>query len=224
MSKTLSFIQLDFLTIKSILSVRTVFYFVVVVLISVFGIIRIDVATGMLLSLGALFATYPFNISEKNNMDLLYTTLSIKRNDVVRGRYLYALLIAVLVGIVAIIMSFVIPTIMERDVNISGMIVSLIIMFVVFSLILAIQLPIFFKLGYAKAKLVFYLPFMILPIGFVLIQNLLGYLVDYNTIGNVVEWFGENIVVGSLVGIVIWFVLMCLSYVLSLTFYKKRDF
>lgn len=88
----------------------------------------------------------------------------------------------------------------------------------------AIQLPMFFKLGYSKAKIFSLVPFVALMIGFLAYTSMVrssGVLEGANE-------FIDGFIGGSgwaiSLGVLVLLLLMYVSYVLSLTSYKKREF
>lgn len=224
MNKAFSFLRLDFITVKPYLTIKNLFIFVGVAIIMIAGNDSASGAIGVLMAFAALYASYPFAIGEKNNIDVLYTTLSIKRNTVVLGRYLFALTLDIFVGLFAFLFSFVVLTIMRKDFDVIESLSTILILFLVFSIIQAVQLPIYFKLGYTKAKFLAYLPFMVLPLAILAGSSLFKNIFSVEQITGLIEWLSENLLATALLGGIIWLVIMVTSYMISLSFYQKRDF
>lgn len=87
-------------------------------------------------------------------------------------------------------------------------------------LIKGIQLPVFFKLGYTKAKIFSILPFAVLMAGymaFMAMQNISALLADF--LGKLA---GSDMIAPMLIALI--FVIVFISYVLSIKFYEKREF
>ncbi|MCL2164526.1 MAG: ABC-2 transporter permease [Oscillospiraceae bacterium] len=224
MNKTLSFVRLDFITVKPYLTLKNLIIFVGAAVFMILTNYGASSSIGILMVLAALYASYPFALGEKSNIDVLYATLSIKRKIVVLGRYLFALTLDISSGLFAYIISFVLLTALQRNFNSIETLVTVFVLFLLFSIIQAIQLPIYFKLGYMKAKLLAYLPFFALPLVIMLFSNFSKDFFAIEWVVGLLEWFAANLAVTALVGVVVWLVIMALSYRVSLSFYSKRDF
>jgi len=224
MNKALSFIRLDFITVKPYLTLKNLIIFVGIALVMILVTDSAGAAIGMLMAFAALYASYPFAIGEKSSIDVLYTTLSIKRNTVVLGRYLFALILDLSAGLFAYIFSFILLTVMQKGFNFMESLYVILVLFLAFSLLHAIQLPIYFKLGYTKAKFLTYLPFIILPLMVVVFSSFFGDIFSLERISGLLDWFAANHLATALTGAVIWFGIMAISYRVSLSLYEKRDF
>jgi len=227
MNKLKAFVLLDFKTIKPYLTgINMLVYGAVAMFLSLVSTGEMSLGIGVML--GTLFISYPFAIGEKSNLDALYVILSVNRKTVVLGRYLFAFLL----NLCAVAFSFVFAMfgvfgtrLADSFQNGGGGSLSLIlVMTALLLLIQSIQLPIFFKFGYTKAKFLGILPFVV-------------FMVVYGTVTSLAK---ENGIVAelsaSLAGILSNGVLMTalavfvlalavyVSYSLSVAFYSKREF
>ncbi|MGL6200342.1 MAG: ABC-2 transporter permease [Lachnospiraceae bacterium] len=223
MIKALKFVRLDFITVKPYLTLKNLIIFLIVPIIL---ILSSDVGASvisMFMMFAALYVGYPFAVGEKSDIDALYTTLSIGRGTVVLGRYLYALVFNISAVVFACIYLFVVFTIMQRNFDILESLVVALVSFIIFSIIQAIQLPIYFKLGYAKAKMLAYLPF----IGFFVVIYAFTKLVSTSYMSQIaafINWVAANSFITAAVGIIIWLGIMVISCMVSIALYKKQDF
>lgn len=224
MNKALSFIWLDYITVKPYLTLKNLIIFIVVALIMIINSGVSASAIGILMVYSALYVTYPFAVGEKNGIDALYTTLSIKRSTVVLGRYLFALVVDICSGLFAYILSFALLTVLQKDFNAWESLLITLVMFLVYSVLQAIQLPIFFKLGYTKAKFSAYLPFVGFPLVILVFTNFLKDTFSIEQVADFFEWFAANPLIAVLFGAIIWLGLMVISYQTSLAYYNKREF
>ena len=227
MNKVMSFVRLDFITIKPYLTVKNLLIFIAVALIMIFTNNSAIGAIAMLMVFAAMFSAYPFVIGEKSNIDVLYTTLSIKRKTVVFGRYLFALTLDLAAGLFAAMFSFVILTATQKDFDFDGSLVTVLVLFLLFSAIQAVQLPIYFKLGYAKAKFLAYLPFFVFPLLILVVSNAFGSLFSLERIGEFLSsLLPENNPAATLIPAVgaVWLAVILVSCKVSVSFYQKRDF
>ena len=115
-------------------------------------------------------------------------------------------------------------TVMRKNFDITESLSVIAALFIVFSVIQAVQLPIYFKLGYTKAKLLAYLPFVVIPATALVSANFIK--TDFITahLSGISGWLSNNFTASVILGIFIWLAFIIISYLLSLLFYKKRDF
>ena len=225
MNKILSFVRLDFITVKAYLTLKNLAIFVGIALMMIFAKNSVFGAVSMLMACAAMCSSYPFAIGEKSNVDVLYTTLSIKRKTVVLGRYIFALTLDLFTGLFTSAFSFLMLAIMQKDFDAFGSLGTVLILFILFSVIQAVLLPIYFKLGYTKAKVLAFLPFFVLSLAMLAFSNIFSDVFSFDQIGSVFfEWLSVNSLLTALVGAGIWLAIMAVSYKISLSFYRKRDF
>ena len=224
MNKAISFVRLDFITIKPYLTAKNLLLFVGVALIMLIVNNSPAGAIGLLMSCAALYASYPFAVGEKSNIDVLYTTLSIKRETVVLGRYLFAMIIDILAGFFTFIFSFAVQIVRSRSFDTIEALATVSVLFMVFSIIQAAQLPVYFKLGYTKAKFIAYIPFVVLPLAILAGSNFLFDYLSSERLKGMYEWLAQNTLWAALTGVMLWLVFVAVSYLMSLSFYKKREF
>jgi hypothetical protein len=163
-------------------------------------------------------------MSEKANLDTLYTTLSLPRRTVVRGRYVFALLL-VLAGLIGgYIVAAALSLIRRQPFDPLLTLGELGLLCVVFSLVVAAQLPIIFKLGYTRARFLAYLPMF----GMIVVIIGLGALSRQEWMASVLvtasTWLLSHPAALVAIIVVVWAGAMLGSYALSVRFYAKRDF
>ena len=224
MHKAISFVRLDFITVKPYLTVKNLCLFVGVALIVLVVNHSAAGAIGLLMAFAALYASYPFAIGEKSNMDVLYTTLSIRRNTVVLGRYLFALALDILAGLFTFVFSFVVLTVMRQGMDLIEALATILVLFFLFSVIQAIQLPIYFKLNYTKAKMIAYLPFVVFPLAIMAGSHLFNDLFSLDAIAGLFVWLSSHLAATVLTGVVVWLAIMLVSYKVAVLLYQKREF
>ncbi|WNY24924.1 ABC-2 transporter permease [Methanolapillus millepedarum] len=219
MNKILSVIRLDFYTLKPYQ--KSIFGMLLIWLILFLVFRSIGILAGIVMISLTLFATYPFSIGERYDLDTLYATLSLKRKDVVIGRYAFAFIIE-LIGVAAVFILSALPFLngMENT-SFAELAVVICVLYAVSSLVIATQNPIFFKYGYTKSKLFTYLPLILVFLMITLIPILM------NNIGinlpALFETAMTNMFVIGVACVVAGLILQTLSCILSCKFYEKRD-
>ena len=218
MNKALSFVRLDFITVKPYWK-----QLLVILGAPVFMTINTGGSTSgivIAMMMGIMIFNFPFAIGSKNNIDALYIVLALNRNTVVLGRYLFTLAINIYLGAAANIITFIIRTVMQKGFDVWTHFIFTAIMILACSIVQAVQLPIFFKFGYEKARLAAYLPlFVIIPVA-ILIQNF----ISQETMDRLFEWYAANQAITAVIAVVLWLSVVTISYLVSASCYKKRDF
>lgn len=218
MSKIGSFLRLDYMTVKPYFkAVNLLIYGAIALFLSLTsGTITSGVGVGIMLC--TLFLSYPFVVGEKHNMDALYITLSVSRNAVVAGRYLFTLLLNVCLILGTFVLSsagFIVTGFLGLTDNVGvlsrndGFLVLAALMLVV----QAVQLPIYFKLGYTRAKFISIVPLAVIVAGFFAFTGVAGD--SFTIIARTLEYLAV---------LAILLVIVFVSYKLSVLFYKKREF
>ncbi len=226
MNDTLALARLDLATIRSYLTLKAAAIMLAMVLILSF---TTDTAgtmpMAMMMALTAVFASYPFVVGEKSNMDVLYATLRLKRRSIVAGRYLFVLAFDLMAWAVALLISLLVNVVAHRATfdPMTSLATGLVLL-IIFSLIQAIQLPLFFKLGYTKAKLLAYAPLFAIPVIVFGGMALTRVLLTPEQATALVAWPMAHLPVVIPVALVTWAGLIVLSYRLSTAFYARRDF
>lgn len=125
----------------------------------------------------ALMSTNIFVVQEKNELERLYASLSLTTQNIVAGRYIYtyatfllAYIFTTLVGVISIILK-------HESVNGLDIITSFSLSLFTFTAIIAIQLPLYFRYGYSKAKIYCLIPFVLVML-FVMLPSFIGSLAN----------------------------------------------
>ena len=227
MTKLKNFVRLDFVTVKPYFTAKNLLIYAIIAVFLTVMSGNIGSCMGIGLMLGTLFVSHPFALSDKSNLDALYATLSVDRKTVVLGRYLFVLAL----NLCAIFLSTALAAIGLLVVDISGFATGAgeaiwvaIVLASVFLVIQSIQLPLYFKYGYAKAKFFSLVPFAALMAGFLAFTTIAK---DSEMLAGASGFFESFIYSGFwTIPLVALFLLLILfvSYTLSLKFYLKREF
>lgn len=225
MAKLKEAVNLDYVTVKPYFTIKNLLIFSVMALFLTTMSDNISSGLGVGLMIATLFISYPFVLSEKNNLDALYTTLSVRRKTVVRGRYIFTLLL----NICAVLFSSILATAglfiakaagFSSGIGGDGDIESILILSALFILIQAVQLPVFFKLGYTKAKVLSIVPFVVLMTGYMAFMTLQN---TSKGLSELLEKLSDSGLTTPVLLIMLVAVVIA-SYGLSVAFYKKREF
>jgi hypothetical protein len=131
------------------------------------------------------------------------------------------------------VLTLAVYSVMDRGYDVFESLLVVLGMFIVLTIIQAFQLPLFFKLGYSKAKILTYLPLVGIPIVIFVIKGLFPF-ADAVSEGSVdtanapiADLFGflaDNPVLLVVIVVVVWLAIMFASYRMSLRFYSRREF
>lgn len=224
MNRTLAFAKLDYLTVKPYLTLKS---FAILLALFVFlsiGTGGTSMMIGMLMMYGTIYATYPFAVGDKNGIDTLYATLPLKKRNIVTGRYIFALCLNLLVGAVAFALSAILMGVTGKVFDLRETLATILICFFVFGILEAVQLPIYFKLGYAKAKFLAYLPLVGFPAAVAGATALVDKDAMLPFIESLLVWLEANMLFAGALALIIWACVLTGSCLLSYRLYSKREF
>ncbi|MCC0719836.1 ABC-2 transporter permease [Clostridioides sp. ZZV14-6105] len=213
MTDSIKFTKLDIFTMKSYFNMNLVLL-PVIMLFSYMGssTLTLYITCSWFV---ALMISNVFAIEEKNNLSRLYGTLSIKLRDIVLGRYIFILLNFVLTVFIITILSIVVLFFKSKSIDIQEIILGISTSFLVFSAIVGVQIPIFFKMGYLKTRFWSLIPYII-----VLTLVLMTSLID--KISFVIDFIIYNQGIFSILGLIASFIILVASYKISFLLYESR--
>ena len=223
-NKMLSFVRLDYITIKPYITWKNLLLFLVVFVFIGSGTGDVSAIIGMSMMYSVIFACYPFSVGEKNGIDALYATLPITKKTVVIGRYIFTVLLNLTMFAASLILSIVLMTVAGKGVQLLEIVLIAVVCFALFTLVEAIQLPLYFKLGYNKAKYLTYFPLLCFPAMVVLGSFLLGRERVIPFVEHMFLWIQQNGALTAAIAVILWVCILMGSAKLSLRFYGKREF
>lgn len=169
MSNVFNMARLDFFTLKSQMTT----YLIIPVIAVIFSLIGspISVLGFTAAWLVLLVNMNLFAIQEKYGLERLYSSLALNKRSVVLGRYISTTLNYLFTFFVVVIVGVLMSFIQGHSDFDKGIIRSFCLSLLVFTLISAIQLPIYFVVGYTKGRIICVIPFLII-VGFSILQSL----------------------------------------------------
>ncbi len=165
-----------------------------------------------------IFSAYPFMVGEEAGIDPLYKIFSIEPKDVVKGRYLIAAAFVALALIFGTVLSLIISGIYSIGGVFEILSLTVPITFLVVTLIIFLEYPIYFKYGYIKGKTLASIPLMLLGIAFT-VSTFFSEFVKVS-----LEFFVVNKEICIILLVSIWIITLLISYKLSNRVYSERDF
>lgn len=221
--KTLTnFIKLDLQTIKPYLTDKRLLIYVALAVILPYGNKAPSSAIAMVLVFTMLIGTYPFAISDQNNLDTLYVAVNINRKQVVIGRYVTTLIINIVGIVIGIGLYVLLSLFMKLPINVLETLFLTSLLFIFITLSQAFQFPFFFKNGYLKSKAITYLPFALIS----LIILGLGQLYE-SRFKHVIEssllFLNSNSLLTVIIVIVFWGLAIFISYKFSHKYYSTKE-
>ncbi len=212
--------KLDFITMKS----QFLAY------LSLVGVIFLSWTMGLSLILlcvsaslyVALFSYTIFSLQEKNNLDRLYGSVSITVKDIVSGRYVFIFLNFLLALFATIILYFISTKLQNKVLQMDDVAISICLALLLFSVLTGVQIPMFFKMGYTKAKVWSSFPFIVAAILVILSKPLLYALSGVIRLSEIIEFALSNQSILIIACILASCVIQFFSYQIAVTAYRKR--
>lgn len=216
MTGALKMAKLDFYTLKAQLSS----YLALVLIMIMFWFMNSSLTT-LYFTVAwfvALMSANIFAIQEKNGLHRLYGSIALSRKDIVLGRYVFVLLNFAILLAAVIVLHAGVMLIQNKALVLSEMLIAFSVSFLVFSLITGVQMPIYFKMGYTRARAWSMVPF-IAVMGLSALAVLPPIM---NNLPEVVRFAKSNQSALIAVGILAGFVIEFISYRISIIAYRKR--
>lgn len=227
MSNLKNLMRLDFATVKPYITIKNTLIYLLVVLALIYSNQSVYTGAAMLLMFISIIATYPFVVGEQNDLDSLYTIMGVKRKDVVFGRYAFMLVFDIIGILLVLLLSITLSFILSLPLDYHQLFTTIGVITVIFMVVQFIQYPIFFKMGYMKAKLISYLPYIFITVIFLIVANLAEQLDSSPTFTYIKELLiqiGNNPLVFGIIMIIILLILLYVSFLVSKKFYGQREF
>ena len=214
MNTSLKMARLDYYAFKPLLAAFTGFIVVVFMLAGI-----TDSSIGGLCFTSswyvAILSANIFSIQEKNGMERLYASLSLELRNIIKGRYIFifcnyafALILSFFIGIVTSVLQ-------NRMIDFADVILGMCSSLFLFVMIVGIQIPIYFRFGYTRAKVWGMIPFIFI-VGIMLIDGYFG------VFSNIVTGVHKNELASNVVCVAVSFLIVFISYHLSVRCYLKR--
>lgn len=106
----------------------------------------------------SMMISAPFLADERGCLDTLYGVLPISRSTVVAGRALAILVYYVLASVTAVATTYAVAIVRGQSISFELVGIALAAGFAFIGLAMALQLPVLFRIGYSRGRLVAYLP------------------------------------------------------------------
>ncbi|MCL5256572.1 MAG: ABC-2 transporter permease [Chloroflexi bacterium] len=218
MNRILNATKLDFYTARSTLKLSALMFMLVIVIAAAMK------QPAFTMPFVMIFVTYlggtVFSAQEKNHSDKLYGILPLKRDEMIMGRYLYALVIGVFSLVVAGVLSWVIAGVLNVSLDPVTFWIALAFAFVYYGFAVGVAYPIYFKFGFAKASPFAMLPMYLILLGFMLLTRKTNYL---NELSQFVKFFADNMYLLPIIGIVGGLLLLAISVLVSDSIYTRKE-
>ena len=209
MSNILKSVKLDYNISKSRYSMFIIdiigVLFAVLTKIPIYGALIIMVISTPLA--GQYFFVY-----EKNNLEKLYGVLPLRKSEIVIGRYLYALCIVAINGIIAAIVAYSVSIFTNRGMSGLEFLTYLSVGFLYACLMVAVIFPLYFKFSFSKVYIFSNLPFYLI---FVLLFVLTRKTNVLQHTGLAARYLTSNLLIVAAIGFGLGLTLLALSCLLS---------
>ena len=164
---------------------------------------------------------YAFSIEERYHTDRL--PLPLDRWSKVVGRYLFTLSLIAALSLIGPAEAVVFSLVMGRELDLAAMMglwLGVVLVVVIFA---AIQLPLFFRMGYMKSRFLAMIPFLLCCMALPAVVNLLQEEGVRAFLSSLAQTAGELAAVILLALLGAAAVLIVLSCLLSIAFYARRE-
>lgn len=211
-------IALDMLSIKPYITVKNLVIMFGLSAFYAFISKNIFILYGAPAMFAILFCSYPFLIGDQAGVDALYRIFAIDQKSVVLGRYATSLLICLICTLIGACFSVVFSFFLQES-NILELVMFMVpTYFIIGTFIISLQYPFYFKYGYMKAKMVMSIVFVAVGIVVFLVTHV------ERAVSFIVSMIKNHMLLSVGIFVVIWVMVYLGSMVLSLKWYREKDF
>ena len=220
MNRILTAAKLDFYAGKSMLAMTAVLTIIAVII----GVAAHGPAYAMMFMMvfGVTSSGSVFSVHEKNHSDKLYGILPLKKDEMIIGRYLYALCIGAAYIGAAGILGAVIWKIMgsNADLNLLGYWATIGIGFLYYSFAVGVAYPIYFRFTFAKAYVFTMIPMYLIAVLFLVLTKRSN-LAD--TLAQIVKFFTAHVSLAPIFGLSAGLILLVVSAIIANLIYTRKE-
>lgn len=219
MNRIASYVKLDFITVGPYFTPKNMLIYLIITAFIVISTQSVYMISGFIATLGQVYTAYPFAVGDQNGIDALYFTLPGNRRDVVFARYCYGISLSLAFSLVGLILGTTIGILMFDQFHFIELLATVGAIFLFVILLLSFQLPIYFKFGYMKARMLAYLPILIFICAALLLES-------SGIFASLVPWIiiMAHLPVFIAMLALVFFLFLLLSCFLSVRLYEQRDF
>lgn len=159
MTGSLKIAKLDFFTMRS----QSVMYLLLAIILLELGAMGLSI-TGLGINGAwfiALMSINIFAIQEKNDLDRLYGSVSVRWKEVVAGRYIFVFLSYIIAFFMSVVICLCFSQFQNKTLDLQEIAIAFSLSFFVYSIIIVLQIPMLFLVGYTKARAWALLPYLI---------------------------------------------------------------
>ncbi len=224
MNSLISFVKMDLMLVKPNMTLKNIILVLGISCFLSFGAQNNVMMISMIMMYGAMFSMYPFIACDRNRIDFLYHLIPIDNKNIVIGRYLFSLIMNFLSGSLAFAVTIILNLIFQYPTNIMNLLFVIVVCFMSFSFVQFFQIPINFKLGYNKAKSAVFLPLLIFPMITLIMLSMIGKDTALPFVTILVNYILSNTILFISILLFLWVIVLVGSVILSICFYRKREF
>lgn len=209
--------KIDNISIRPYLSKKNFLIFSIIILIVMIATKSAFTILYMLFFLMIMYQSYPFLLSEDYGLEMIYRMFGISNKDVVKGRYLWAIVNGIIVLLFGILISIIFSKFFkENDIDNLEFLSVAVTYYWIYLLMVSIQYPLMFKLDYKKAR-----QYSIFPL--LLIFVVVVFSLKVVEIEKIIEHIIENLKLFSILAILLIAVIISISIILSNKFYDQKE-
>lgn len=177
----------------------------------------------VILTFSAFLLSVLFSVAEKSNFNKLYGSLPIVKSEIILGRYLFATLTIFMLSIIAFLLFCISSILLEGNIEWFNGTAYWVGAFIITTLFISIQFPIYFRFEYSKAMFIAILPYiLVFTIGFPLFGQLMKQSTFSTMVLDIVSYFQSHIYFMVFMGIGVGLAFLSLSCLASIILAKRR--
>ncbi len=219
MANILKSIKLDHAVLKAYYKIFMLVYVLATIIAIVFKAPVISIP--VIVVVAAPFISVYFLVYERNNLSKLYGILSLRRSEVVIGRYTYALLFGILNEVFSGILATILSLILNAGISYQEFLIFFSAGFLYVCLYISIQLPLYFRFSFSKVYIFSNLPVYLVAVFLVYLIKRTDFL---HQLSRGIQYLSSNqTMLWGITGVGLGLILVMISSSFSRLIYQKHE-
>jgi len=214
-------IKLDFYTLKSTSIAVSVTVIAVIISLVIGAATKQPAFTiGFFMVLTQFVSGTIFSTNEKSRSDRLYGVLPLRKNEMIAGRYVYALIIGVISLVIAIILTLLVSRLFGANASSLLFFIALAAAFAYYCFAVGVTYPLYLRFSFSKAYV-----YTMLPIYFIfLIGMFLARRTNFlSNIDQSISFFSDKQPLILVIGVAVGLALLAASAFIANRIYKRKE-
>lgn len=219
MNNIYKLIKFDYMLTKEYLK-TAIYLIVIVIMITISSRSLIGGLVGVITIVSVKLTSLPFEVEEKNTIELFYGFIPVSKKQRVTGRFASIIALGIFSLIISLIIQIIMFIIIGVDIKSQELIIGIFISSVIYIINISVQIPAYYRYGAIKGKFIAILPLISFSIFYFIFDELDNYLMNISKLFINSNMYFNIITISALVFLI---VIVTVSLKLSNIIYDRKE-